>query len=89
MKSRRTRRFRELYAALPRTAQQQANEAYKLWQHNPYHPSLRFKPVPGLGKDVWSVRAGSIHYRAVGTFEASDVFVWQWIGSREDFDKLG
>jgi hypothetical protein len=78
-----------MYNALPKVARDQADEAYRLWRENPYHPSLHFKSLPGLGPRVWSARAGSIHYRAVGEFVASDVFLWQWIGSRQDFDQLG
>jgi hypothetical protein len=38
MNSRTTRRFRELFAALPAKVQQQAREAYRLFQQNPAHP---------------------------------------------------
>ena len=46
MNSRTTRRFRELFAALPAHAQQQAREAYRLFRANRMaHPGLRFKQV--------------------------------------------
>jgi hypothetical protein len=45
MKSRTTKRFRELFAALPKNVQDQARAAYRLFLQNPHHPSLRFKKV--------------------------------------------
>lgn len=45
MTSRATRRFWELYAALPPEVQQQAQKAHELFQENPSHPGLRFKRV--------------------------------------------
>jgi hypothetical protein len=42
MKSRTTRRFRELLAALPAQIQKQAHEAYELFASDPGHPGLRF-----------------------------------------------
>jgi len=46
------------------------------------HPSLHFKRVTPPN---WSIRIGE-NYRAVGRFSES-VFVWQWIGSRAEYDK--
>ena len=69
---------------LPETAQRLAQKNYLLWRENPGHRSLRFKPFkPGQ----WSVRVGA-HYRAVGYFENSQTFVWTWIGSHEEYNKL-
>ena len=45
MKSRTTRQFRELFARLPAHVQQQAREAYRLFQADPHHPGLHFKKV--------------------------------------------
>ncbi len=69
---------------LPEAIQQLAQKNYRLWQINPQHPSLRFKPF----RDVhWSVRVGQ-HYRAVGYFRDDSTFVWTWIGTHEDYNKL-
>jgi len=46
LRSRRTRRFRALLAALPADVQRQARDAYQLFRANPRHPSLRFKGLP-------------------------------------------
>jgi len=40
--SRRTKRFRALYDALPEQAQRQANAAYMLFKRDPHHPGLQF-----------------------------------------------
>ncbi len=49
---------------------------------NAFDPSLRFKPI---GKPNWSARV-SDRYRAVGKFSGS-VFLWEWIGTHEDYNK--
>ena len=59
-----------------------ARKNYRLWQANPFHPSLHFKSI---GKPNWSIRVGD-HYRAIGIF-CGDEFVWAWIGSHADYDK--
>lgn len=74
------RRFNEL----PLRIQQLARRNYGLWLANPFHPSLKFKRFEG---DLWSVRIGD-HYRATGYFLTSDVFVWNWIGTHEEYNKL-
>jgi hypothetical protein len=48
--------------------------------------SLRFKPIKGHA-NLWSVRIGD-HYRAVGFYEKADLFIWTWIGSHEEYNKL-
>lgn len=50
----------------------------------PILSSLRFKKLKG---NVWSVRIG-YHYRATGYFLTSDTFVWNWIGTHEEYNKL-
>jgi len=85
MKSKRTKQFRALFAALPESVQQQANEAYRLFQANPSHPGLSFKQVSPRGP-VYSVRVG-IHYRALA-IRKPDYFLWFWIGSHAEYDKL-
>jgi len=85
MNSRTTRRFRELFAALPSQVQQQARDAYRLFRQNPAHPGLRFKKVHD-DPSIYSARVG-IGYRAVGAM-ADDTVVWFWIGSHADYDKL-
>jgi hypothetical protein len=77
MNSHTTHRFRELLAALPAHVQQQAREAYTIFEQNPAHPGLHFKQVDSGPLPVYSVRVG-IGVRAVGTLgivPGSPVFV--------------
>jgi hypothetical protein len=85
MKSRTTRRFRELFAALPAHVQRQAREAYRLFQENPAHPGLHFKQVHP-DPPTYSARVG-ISYRALAVLD-KDTAIWFWIGSHADYDKL-
>ena len=62
-----------------------AQQAYKLFECSPDHPSLRFKKLSGT-KDIWSVRISS-KYRAVGRRNGEDIH-WFWVGSHNDFDNL-
>ncbi len=85
MNSRTTRRFRELFAALPVRVQRQAREAYRLFRENPAHPGLHFKQVYD-DPPAYSARVG-ICYRAVGVLDGGVVTRF-WIGSHADYDKL-
>jgi hypothetical protein len=76
--------FRAAFAQLPQAVRQQARVAYRLFQQNPYHPSLQFKPI---APSVYSVRVG-LHYRALGTRISKDLIVWFWIGSHAEYDRL-
>ena len=87
MNSWRTRRFKDLYAALPAAVQRQADDAYRLWRQNPHHPGLRFKQIDPSDPSVYSVRIGA-HYRAIGNFEPNGDFLWLWIGTHAQYDKL-
>ena len=85
MNSRTTRRFRDLLSALPSRAQRQARAAYKLFQRDPAHPSLRFKLVHST-PPIYSARVG-IGYRALGTLNGDKV-AWFWIGSHAEYDRI-
>lgn len=84
MQSRTTKEFWKLFQLLPESVQQQARKAYELFQHNPNHPSLNFKPV---ANQVYSVRI-SQKYRVLGRIEEDGVIVWFWIGDHEGYDKI-
>lgn len=81
MKSRTTRRFREIFAVLPPQLQRQARAAYRLFPQDPWHPGLRFKQVHS-DPPTYSARVG-IAYRAVGARDG-DTIVWFWIGSHAE-----
>lgn len=84
MQSRRSKRFRELFRALPDDAKRQAYAAYRLFVRDPRHSSLHFKK---LYDRLYSARVG-ISYRALGVMENSDLIVWTWIGSHAEYDQL-
>ena len=73
MKSRTTAKFRKAFSSLPDSVQKQARQAYRQFQQDPAHPSLRFKQVhPTL--PIYSARV-SKSYRAVGQ-RNGDTMVW-------------
>ena len=86
MRSKRSRKFRDLFFALPDDVRKQAYAAYRLFRKDPFHTSLHFKRV-SPNKNLYSVRIG-IAYRALGLREKDDEIVWLWIGSHTDSDKL-
>lgn len=85
MKSHTTHRFRKAFDKLPKAIQQKAREAYRLWQYDPYHKSLKFKQVHET-KPVFSVRIGR-DWRAVGIMEENNI-AWFWTGPHEAYNKL-
>jgi hypothetical protein len=80
--SRGTSEFWRLYRALPVEVRVLAQKNYRLWSVNAFHPSLHFKSI---GRSNWSVRVGG-HYRAIGRFSGK-MFLWEWIGSHEEYNK--
>jgi hypothetical protein len=81
--SRTTERFWREYERLPTEVKEHARAAYRLFQQDPHHPSLRFRRVHQV-EPVYSVRIG-LHYRAVGLVEG-ELIVWFWIGSHAEYD---
>lgn len=85
MKSRTTAKFRQAFAKLPNQAQERARKAYRQFQQDPGHPSLRFKQVHAK-MPIYSARI-SKNYRVVGR-QDGDTMIWFWIGSHAEYDKL-
>jgi hypothetical protein len=85
VKSTATRRFWELFQALPSEVQDLAVKNYRLWRRNPRHPSLRFRRLQG-SEDRFSIRVGD-RYRALGRL-AGEKMIWVWIGTHSDYDRL-
>ena len=77
-----TPQFWKRFDALPKEVQELARKNFKLLNQDSRHPSLQFKR---LG-DYWSARVG-LNYRALAVEDDSD-FVWVWIGSHAEYDKL-
>lgn len=88
MKSFRTSKFKELFGRLPVEAQRLATKAYGQWKSDPNYPGVNFKPYKGVKGDrrVYEAYIGD-HYRAFCYFQENE-FVWFWIGSHEDANKL-
>jgi hypothetical protein len=86
VRSKTTRRFRELLAALPEQVQRQADDAYRRFRDNPSHPSLHFKPISPSDPAIYSARVG-LRHRAIG-IRQDDTVLWIWIGSHADYDRL-
>jgi hypothetical protein len=84
MKSKVDPAFWRRFNALSLQARQLARNEFMVWLKDPFYPSLRFKKLRG---ELWSVRIGD-HYRATGYFLTSDTFVWTWIGTHEEYNKL-
>lgn len=82
MKSSTTPDFWQSYRVLPSEVQTRTRLAFRLWQRDPRHPSLRFKKVG----DLWSVRIGG-GYRALALHQ-DDTFYWFWIGTHDESERL-
>ena len=81
MKSLTTPDFWTAYQVLPQSVRNLARKTYRLWQENPNHPSLDWKP---LASGLWSARV-SLRYRALARVRG-DTAYWFWIGSHNEFD---
>ncbi|MFZ4636107.1 MAG: hypothetical protein ACOYMC_01760 [Pirellulales bacterium] len=81
-KSSTTSDFWSAYRGLSPDIKRRARAAYRLWQRDPRHPSLRFKKCGA----VWSVRVGG-GYRALAILE-NDTFFWYWIGDHDQYEQL-
>ena len=83
MTSKATDDFWSCLDALPAEVQSRARAKYRLWQADPFHPSLHFKPIGG---DLWSVRI-SLEYRALAR-RSGELIVWFWIGTHDEYEYL-
>jgi hypothetical protein len=82
MRSSTTPDFWTSYAALPPGIKARAKVAYRLWKHDPRHPSLQFKKTG----TTWSVRIGS-GYRSLALLE-DGTYYWFWIGTHDEYERL-
>ena len=67
---------------MPPPVRKLADANYALLKRDPRQPSLQFKKA---GR-YWSVRIG-LRYRALAV-EVNDGYLWFWIGSHADYDKM-
>lgn len=77
--------FWEAYFLLDEDIKSRARKAYRLWQDNPFHPSLHFKCI-NREENVWSVRI-TLAYRAIGFMEENTV-TWFWIGKHDEYERF-
>ena len=85
MKSATLPSFWTAYRFLPVSIKRSARKSYRLWEQNPFHPSLHFKCV-NTAENVWSVRI-KLGYRALGIFD-NDVVTWFWIGGHDEYERF-
>ncbi|MDE2380019.1 hypothetical protein [Bradyrhizobium sp.] len=81
MKHTASSRFWKAYDALPAEVRRLADANFALLKSDPTHPSLQFKKVGRF----WA-RVG-LRYRALAV-EVEGAFVWFWIGSHAEYDRL-
>jgi Txe/YoeB family toxin of Txe-Axe toxin-antitoxin module len=77
--------FWRAYGQLAPPIKLRAKSAWKIFEREPNHPSLRFKKLQARN-DLWSVRINE-QYRAVGV-RSGDTIEWIWIGTHNEFDNL-
>jgi hypothetical protein len=82
MKSFTTSRFRRDYAALSPEMQQKAQKAFRLWQSDPGHPSLRFEAKGNF----WTARIDR-GWRVIGRREGDTVY-WLAILPHDDYERF-
>ncbi len=85
MNSRTIEDFWSFYRSLPEQIRTQAQEAFRRFQVDPFHPSLNFKEVNKV-RHLWSARV-SKGYRVLG-YRDDDTITWIWIGTHGEYDKL-
>ena len=85
MKSQTLDSFWDSYQLLSEKNRRSARKAYRLWQENPFHPSLRFKCI-NSEENIQSVRINR-SYRAIGILE-DDTVTWFWIGNHDNYEKF-
>lgn len=69
----------------PSTSARRARAAYRQFQRDPHHPSLRFQQVHP-NRPIYSARVG-LGNRALAVRDA-DTVVWFWVGSHAEYDRL-
>ena len=82
MRSSATPEFWAAYALLTPEIRARARRAYRLWQRDPRHGSLRFKKIG----DMWSIRIGR-DYRVLAILEEG-TFHWFWIGPHDEYERI-
>ena len=77
--------FFEEYRRLPRHIREKTKRAHRLFQNNPSHKSLDFKPIKSMN-GVYSARVDD-SYRVLGRRDGN-VIIWFWIGPHNQYDRM-
>jgi hypothetical protein len=77
--------FWSAYEKLEPEVKQRARKAFRLWNQNPFHPSLHFKCVNET-EGLWSVRI-TLSHRALSIVEG-DTATWFWIGGHAQYERF-
>lgn len=85
MKSETLPSFWKAYKSLDRQSRLRAQQAYRIWVDNPFHPSLRFKCI-NKQENIWSARI-SLAVRAVGVLD-DDTVTWFWVGKHDEYERF-
>jgi len=85
MNSKTTERFWKCYVKLPGHIKKEAKKSYKLFENDPFHPSLHYKRIHST-RSIFSIRI-TAGYRAIGIQQDKHI-IWFWIGSHNDYDNL-
>ncbi|MEM1304263.1 MAG: hypothetical protein AAGG46_05170 [Planctomycetota bacterium] len=85
MKSKVTATYWKRLQRLPPLVRRAARRAYRQFNSDPHHKSLRFKKL-NTRLPLWSARINR-DYRAVGVMD-DDTIVWFWIGTHDEYDEL-
>ena len=88
--NRRTRRFHELFAQLPRHIQELAALAFEKFEQDPAHPALRWHQLNETHRGHHQPGSFSVsinkQYRAIYFVGENGVNVWYWIGTHSDYN---
>jgi hypothetical protein len=76
--------FWQRYQELPPEIQAATRKAYRLFNRDPAHPSLRLERLRSDPR-AWSVRV-TRDIRAVA-FRRGEDWLWFWIGTHKEFDR--
>lgn len=88
-RSLKTSSFNKAFDNLPKDIQELAIKNFVSWKKD--HNSIKMKPLGSSDSEVWSAEV-NFRYRALGVKgldkDHKSTYVWFWIGSHEDYNKL-
>lgn len=90
MRSIKNRKFLKLQKSLSREQIKQAKVAWKLFEKNPHYPSLKNRLIESTKKSKNKFYEVTISDNLKACYMIGDAgeYVWTWIGTHQNFDKL-